>query len=53
MRGGALSVYAALNIHPTLQYIGVLGVLLTIGNKALSYDSPQVALEDAGGPDCQ
>jgi len=43
MRGGALSVYAALNIHTTLQYIGVLGVLLTTGNEALSYDSPQDA----------
>jgi len=47
--GSALSVYAALNIHTTLQYIGVLGVLLTIVNKALSYDSPQEALEDAKG----
>lgn len=47
--GSALGVYAALNIHTTLQYIGVLGVLLTIVNKALSYDSPQEALEDAKG----
>lgn len=46
---GALGVYAALNIHTTLQYIGVLGVLLTVVNKALSYDSPQEALDDAKG----
>lgn len=47
--GSALGVYAALNIHTTLQYIGVLGVLLTVVNKALSYDSPAAALEDAKG----
>jgi hypothetical protein len=45
--GGALAVYAALNIHTTLEYIGVLGVLLTLANKALSYDSPAAALDDA------
>lgn len=44
-----MGIYAAFNIHTTLQYIGVLGVLLTVVNKALSYDSPQAALEDAKG----
>lgn len=47
--GSALGVYAALNIHTTLQFIGVLGVLLTVVNKALSYDSPAAAIEDAKG----
>lgn len=47
--GSALGIYAALNIHTTLQYIGVLSVLLTIVSKVLSYDSPQEALEDAKG----
>lgn len=47
--GSALGIYAALNIHTTLQYIGVLSVLLTLVNKALSYDSPADALEDAKG----
>lgn len=49
MGGSALGIYAALNIHTTLQYIGVLSVLLTLVNKALSYDSPAAALEDAKG----
>lgn len=47
--GSALGIYAALNIHTTLQYIGVLGVILTVVNKALSYDSPAAAFEDAKG----
>jgi hypothetical protein len=47
--GSALGIYAALNIHTTLQFIGVLGVFATVINKALSYDSPAAALEDAKG----
>lgn len=47
--GSALGIYAALHIHQTLEFIGVLGVLATIINKALSYDSPGAALEDAKG----
>lgn len=47
--GSALGIYAALNIHTTLQYIGVLSVLLTIVNKGLSYDSPAAAIEDVKG----
>jgi hypothetical protein len=47
--GSALGIYAALHIHQTLEFIGILGVLATIVNKALSYDSPAEALEDAKG----
>ncbi|KIY96142.1 hypothetical protein MNEG_11819 [Monoraphidium neglectum] len=44
--GLVLAVVAAVNYHKTLEYLGVLGVLLTATNKALSYSSPQEALDD-------
>lgn len=44
--GAVLGTAAVVNYHTTLEYIGVLGVLLTITNKALSYSSPQEALDD-------
>uniref|UniRef100_A0A383WJ08 Rhodanese domain-containing protein n=1 Tax=Tetradesmus obliquus TaxID=3088 RepID=A0A383WJ08_TETOB len=47
--GGALLTYAALNYHTTLKFVGVLGVMLTIGNKLLSYDSPKDAFDDITG----
>lgn len=44
--GTVLGGYAVYNYHTTLQYIGVLSVLLTITNKLLSYDSPGAFFED-------
>lgn len=44
--GTILGGYAAYNYHTTLQYIGVLSVLLTVTNKVLSYDSPGAFIED-------
>jgi hypothetical protein len=52
--GGALLTYAALNYHTTLKFVGVLGVMLTVANKLLSYDSPKDAFEDiTGGFQCK
>jgi hypothetical protein len=47
--GGALLMYAALNYHTTLKFVGVLGVMLTVANKLLSYDSPKDAFDDITG----
>jgi hypothetical protein len=47
--GGALLTYAALNYHTTLKFVGVLGVMLTVANKLLSYDSPKDAFDDITG----
>lgn len=47
--GTALAAVAALNYHTTLQFIGVLGVLLTITKKVTSYSSPREALDDVTG----
>ena len=44
--GAAGVAAAALNYHVTLQFLGVLGVELTLINKALAYDSPAAILED-------
>lgn len=44
--GTLLGGYAVYNYHSTLQFIGVLGVLLTITNKVLSYDSPKDLIDD-------
>eukprot|EP00879_Flechtneria_rotunda_P009173 GHRR01009603.1.p1 GENE.GHRR01009603.1~~GHRR01009603.1.p1 ORF type:complete len:478 (+),score=187.31 GHRR01009603.1:557-1990(+) len=44
--GTALGAFAVYNYHYSLQYIGALGVLLTLANKAASYSSPQEALDD-------
>lgn len=44
--GTVLGGYAVYNYHTTLQYIGVLSVLLTVTNKLLSYDSPGAFFED-------
>jgi hypothetical protein len=47
--GSALLTYAVLNYHTTLKFVGVLGVMLTIANKLLSYDSPKDAFDDITG----
>ncbi len=38
--------YVAFNVHTVLQFIGVLGLELTLYLKFLEYDSPEEALED-------
>ncbi|PRW34000.1 zinc finger CCCH domain-containing 11 [Chlorella sorokiniana] len=38
--------FIALNFHTTLQFVGVLGLELTLVLRALSYDSPEEALQD-------
>jgi hypothetical protein len=44
--GSALLAYAAYNYHYTLQFLGVLSLLLTATNKLLSYESPGALLEE-------
>lgn len=44
--GSALLAVAAYNYHYTLQYLGVLSLLLTATNKLLSYESPGALLEE-------
>lgn len=44
--GTVLGGYALYNYHTSLQFIGVLSILLTITRKVLSYDSPGALLED-------
>jgi hypothetical protein len=46
--GTATSAVAVYNWHYTLQYIGVLGVLLTVANKLSQYENPIEAAKDAG-----
>lgn len=48
---GALGggVLVAANFHTALQFIGVLGLELTLAARALSYSSPQDALDDLAG----
>jgi len=46
--GTATTAIAVYNWHYTLEYIGVLGVLLTIANKLSQYDNPIEAAKDAG-----
>ncbi|EFN55745.1 expressed protein [Chlorella variabilis] len=41
--------YVAANFHTTLQFLGVLGLELTLVNRALSYGSVEEALEDVRG----
>ncbi|KAI7837815.1 hypothetical protein COHA_008303 [Chlorella ohadii] len=41
--------FVALNFHTTLQFLGVLGLELTLVLRALSYSSPQEALDDLAG----
>ena len=38
--------YTAFNIHTVLQFVGVVGLQLTLLIKFLEYDSPEEALED-------
>jgi hypothetical protein len=44
--GALLALAAAVNYHTTLEFVGVLGTLLLGVNKALSYSTPQEALDD-------
>ncbi|KAK9816559.1 hypothetical protein WJX72_001971 [[Myrmecia] bisecta] len=44
-----LSGYTIYDIHSTLRFVGVAGMLLTLANRASRYDSPQDALDDLQG----
>ncbi|GAB4823555.1 hypothetical protein N2152v2_010601 [Parachlorella kessleri] len=44
--GAAALGYTAFNIHTVLQFVGVVGLELTLFLKFLEYDSPEEALED-------
>lgn len=44
--GSAAGAYAIYNYHATLEYIGVLSLLLTFVRKLASYDSPQDFFEE-------
>lgn len=44
--GTVFGGFAIYNYHRTLEYIGLLGVILTIANKFSQYNSPREAVED-------
>lgn len=44
--GGVMAVVAVVNYHTTLQFLGVLGLLLTAARRVLGYSSPDDAQRD-------